>query len=77
MKIPGRLLFGAKETPESRCCRNCGHFNNDPAMLEDLFRGINALSSVRGSSRGDGGICKLHDRYLLPVHSCSDFARRP
>jgi hypothetical protein len=46
-------------------------------VLEEHFKGINSLSSVRGCSRGDAGICSFHNRYLLPVHSCSDFVRKP
>jgi len=71
------MHLGAKETSDWHCCRNCEYFNNDPVMLEEFFKGINILSSVRGSSRGDGGICKFHNRYLLPVHSCSDFVLKP
>ncbi len=58
------------------CCASCKHFVDDPAVLEALFKGINSLSSVRGESRGDAGICRLHDRYLLPVHSCPEFVRK-
>ena len=54
-------------------CGNCRHFEDDPAVLEELFKGIGALSSTRGDSRGNAGVCKLKDRYLLPVHSCPDF----
>jgi len=58
-------------------CELCDHFNNDPLMLEELFKGINILSSVHGDSRGDAGICALHDRYLLPGHSsCPDFLQK-
>jgi hypothetical protein len=57
----------------SRLCGHCKHFDNDPLMLEDVFKGINILSSVHGSSRGDAGICFLHDLYLLPSHTCPDF----
>ncbi len=45
-------------------------------MLEEYFKGIGSLSSVRGCSRGDAGICSFHNQYLLPVHSCSDFVRK-
>jgi len=58
-----------------RVCGNCKHFDDDPLMLEDIFKGINILSSVHGSSRGDAGICLLHDLYLLPSHSCQDFQK--
>jgi hypothetical protein len=54
-------------------CGNCRPFEDDPAVLEELFKGIGALSSTRGDSRGDVGICRLRDQYLLPVHSCEDF----
>ncbi|MDY6954030.1 MAG: hypothetical protein SWE60_21205 [Thermodesulfobacteriota bacterium] len=60
----------------SRLCGYCKHFNNDPLMLEEIFKGINILSSVHGSCRGDAGICALHDRYLLPTHSCPDFEEK-
>jgi hypothetical protein len=76
MNIFRRLLFGAGKAPDLRCCRNCDHFNNEPAMLEEHFNGVNILSSVRGSSRGDAGICKLHDQYLLPVHGCTKFMQK-
>jgi len=69
-------MSGAKETPDSRCCKHCAYFNNEPDVLEKHFRGINILSSVHGSTRGDGGICSLHERYLLPVHSCPEFKRK-
>jgi hypothetical protein len=55
-------------------CGNCSHFADDPAVLEELFKGIGALSSTRGESRGDAGVCRLRDRYLLPMHSCEEFA---
>ena len=57
-------------------CGNSRHFEDDPTVLEELFKGIGAFSSTRGDSRGDAGICSLHKRYLLPVHSCSDFVQK-
>jgi hypothetical protein len=68
---------GKKEAPGQGRCGNCDHFNNDPVVLEEYFKGIGSLSSVRGCSRGDAGICNLHNWYLLPVHSCPDFVRKP
>lgn len=57
-------------------CEHCKYFDNDPLMLEEVFKGINVLSSVHGCSRGDAGICSLHDLYLLPFHTCADFQER-
>jgi hypothetical protein len=69
------VRLGKMEPSGHNQCGDCEHFNNDPAVLEEYFKGIGSLSSVRGCSRGDAGICNLHNRYLLPVHSCSDFVR--
>ena len=76
MKNFPTITFGTKTTSDSPCCGNCHHFNNDPAFLDKHFKGINILSSVHGSTRGDGGICKLHDQYLLPEHSCAEFKQK-
>ena len=57
-------------------CGNCKYFDNDPLMLEEVFKGINILSSVHGCSRGDAGICSLYNLYLLPSHCCSDFHKK-
>jgi len=67
---------GKKKASDQGQCGDCEHFNNDPAMLEEYFKGIGSLSSVRGCSRGDAGICSVHNQYLLPVHSCPDFVRK-
>ena len=76
MNAFSRLLFGAGNRSGAVRCGDCEHFANDPVTLEEAFRGINALSSVHGCSRGDAGICRYHNRYLLPVHSCPDFRKK-
>ena len=76
MKTLRGLLFGAGNRSGGVRCGDCEHFDNDPLMLEGVFKGINALSSVHGCSRGDAGICRYHNRYLLPVHSCPDFQQK-
>jgi len=65
----------AKESDE-RCCGCCEHFTDSPRVLEEAFKGINGLSSLYGCSRGDAGICLFHDRFLLPIHTCSDFRKK-
>jgi hypothetical protein len=77
MDKPDRApLDRGKKSPDGKCCGNCAHFDNNPITLEEAFKGINILSSVHGCSRGDAGICTVHDRYLLPMHSCPDFLRK-
>jgi hypothetical protein len=76
MKTLCGLLSGTGNRSGGGECGDCEHFANDPPTIEGAFKGINALSSVYGCSRGDAGICRHHNRYLLPVHSCSDFRRK-
>ena len=72
-----RVFSTAKGPQDEKCCGTCIHFQDDPAVLEERFAGIGALSSVRGDSRGDAGICTRHGRYLLPVHTCPEFTPKP
>ncbi|MEW6214734.1 MAG: hypothetical protein AB1478_05945 [Nitrospirota bacterium] len=58
-------------------CMECVYFNNDPAWLEKVFPGLNALSSAYGATRGESGICIKKDIYLSPVRQCSDFEKLP
>jgi hypothetical protein len=44
-------------------CRDCIHFNNDPAWLERVFPGLNALSSAYGSARGEAGVCNKRNYF--------------
>jgi hypothetical protein len=54
-------------------CRNCTHFDNDPATIEAVFNGMSALSSAWGSVRADDGICRRNDRYLSAHAFCAEF----
>jgi hypothetical protein len=56
-------------------CRHCGHFNDDPALIETAFPNINLLGSAYASTRGDAGICQKLDRFHdpLPASSCRWF----
>ncbi len=58
----------------SRVCARCRYFRNDVASLEQAMPGIYSLSSPRGSTRGDDGICVRHDRYLSAHATCQAFA---
>lgn len=57
-----------------RVCARCRYFSNDVATLEKALPGIYSLSSPRGSTRGDDGICLKHDRYLSSHATCAAFA---
>jgi hypothetical protein len=57
-------------------CGACVHFSDDPRALEQTFVGMTILSSAWGDTRGDQGLCKLHDRFLQPVMRCPAFVGR-
>jgi hypothetical protein len=61
--------------PEARC-RDCAHFRNDPAYLEDAVPGLNTLSSAWASVRGDDGLCLRHERFCSAGSGCAAFSRR-
>jgi len=55
-------------------CRLCRHFRNDPDYLEAALPGLASLSSSRGSTRSDDGLCLKHGRYVGARGSCADHA---
>jgi hypothetical protein len=61
---------------EQVCCLHCRHFRNAPAYLEEVFKGLNTLSSGYASVRKDDGICVEHDLYLSATARCGRFAAR-
>ena len=58
------------------CCGTCVHFIDDPADFESAFPGILILSSGQGDSRGNQGLCRVHERLLVPDASCERFEPR-
>jgi hypothetical protein len=49
------------------------HLLRDPLEFERALPGILILSSGQGESRGDQGLCRIHDRLVTPEMSCADF----
>jgi hypothetical protein len=56
-----------------RTCGGCSHLIHDPAEFESAFPGILILSSGQGESRGDQGLCRIHERLVTPEMSCTHF----
>jgi hypothetical protein len=54
-------------------CQNCAHFKNDPAHIEEAFRGLTTMSSGFASVRDQDGICQHHQLYLSARDSCPDY----
>jgi hypothetical protein len=55
-----------------KTCASCLHFLDDPEEFERAFPGILALSSGGGDTRGDQGICKIHEKMVTPKMTCED-----
>ncbi|HEY6899224.1 MAG TPA: hypothetical protein VI233_01215 [Puia sp.] len=58
-------------------CGQCVHFNNDPALIEELWRGLTSLSSGYASVRAGDGFCNYHHCYLSDRESCPQLQLRP
>jgi hypothetical protein len=52
-------------------CASCRHFVDEPAKLESLLPGMNALGSAFGSVRDRDGLCAQHQRYLRATCRCA------
>jgi hypothetical protein len=57
-------------------CRNCVHFQNEPARIEEAWHGLTVLSSGFASVRDQDGFCNHHQLYLSARDSCPLFSPR-
>ena len=57
-------------------CRECVHFENDPAIIEKTYPGLNIMSSGYASVLDRDGICNYNELYLSARDSCPSFALR-
>ena len=55
-------------------CEQCVHFQNDPAVIEDVYRGLTAMSSGFASVRDRDGFCQYHQIYLSARDCCPSHA---
>ena len=56
-------------------CGGCAHLIREAVEFESFFPGILILSSGQGESRGDQGLCRIHERIVNPRMSCAHFQR--
>jgi hypothetical protein len=54
-------------------CQECAYFQNDPALIEQVYRGLTAMSSGFASVRDQDGFCLCHQLYLSARDSCPSF----
>jgi len=69
-------MSGAQRQTGEGTCAGCVHLICDPAEFEDALPGILILSSGQGDSRGDQGLCRVHQRLLTPGMTCGRFEPR-
>jgi hypothetical protein len=63
-------IRGSKSGP---ICRECAHFQSDPRLIEETYRGLTAMSSGFASVRDKDGFCDFHQLYLSARDSCPRF----
>lgn len=61
---------------ECTTCAWCGHLLDDPVEFENALPGILILSSGQGESRGDQGMCRIHQQLVAPSMRCDHFQPR-
>jgi hypothetical protein len=71
MKIFNSIQF--TNSPPGPVCRKCAYFQNDPALIEETYRGLTILSSGFASVRDQDGFCDYHHLYLSARDSCRCF----
>jgi len=56
-------------------CIDCGFFQNDPAIIETAFPGLNSLSSAYSSVRAESGICDRLELFVSSRYGCTFFVQ--
>jgi len=69
MKIFKSIQFGNSEPS----CQQCAHFQNDPALIEQVYPGLTVMSSGFASVRDKDGFCNCHQLYLSGRDICEGF----
>jgi hypothetical protein len=69
--------MSAEQTQGRGCsCAGCAHLIHDPVEFERALPGILILSSGQGDSRGDQGLCRIHEQLVTPEMTCPHFEPR-
>ena len=66
-------MSGAQPETGGGTCAGCAQLICDPVKFEDALPGILILSSGQGDSRGDQGLCQIHQRLVTPEMTCRHF----
>jgi hypothetical protein len=71
MKIFNSIQF--TNSGRGSVCKNCAHFQNDPALIEKAYPGLTIMSSGFASVRDQDGLCNYNQLYLSARDSCPHF----
>ena len=66
-------MSAAKSRTGEGTCAGCVYLIQDAAEFESALPGILILSSGQGESRGDQGLCRIHQRLVTPEMTCGRF----
>ena len=69
-----KIFDSIKLRNSGHTCQKCAYFLNDPALIEEVYRGLTAMSSGFASVRDRDGFCILNELYLSAGDSCPQFA---
>ena len=69
-------MIVARGPEEKNHCAVCAHLVSDAAEFENALPGILILSSGQGDSRGDQGLCRIHQRLVTARMTCTQFRPR-
>lgn len=67
-------LFEMRSQKQS--CASCRFFLDDPISFEQALPGICILSSGQGDTKGNQGICTVHQQLAVPRMSCKHYKLR-
>jgi hypothetical protein len=70
-------IFNSIQLTRSRSgpiCQKCAYFQNDPVLIEEIYRGLTTMSSGFASVRDRDGFCEKNQLYLSAWDSCRHFA---
>ena len=68
-----KILNSIQLNSSGPICQHCKYFQNDPAIIEEEYRGLTVMSSGFASVRDKDGFCNFNQLYLSARDSCPGF----
>jgi hypothetical protein len=71
-----KILDAMQRGNRGPVCKKCRWFQNDPALLEEVYPGFSSLSSGFAAVRDRDGFCNYHQLYLSATDHCPQHSPR-